>query len=58
VSHSGFWVGGRNVAVGFCPFVELASCLRPCLWIMPYEPSLARALVAHERVVRRAPDPV
>ena len=26
--------------------------------ILPYEPSLARALVAHERAVRRGPDPV
>jgi hypothetical protein len=25
---------------------------------LPYEPSLARALVAHERAVRRGPDPV
>jgi hypothetical protein len=25
---------------------------------MPYEPSLARALVAHERAVRRGPNPV
>ena len=26
--------------------------------VLPYEPSLARALVAHERAVRRGPDPV
>ena len=30
----------------------------PILPWMPYEPSLARALVAHERAVRRGPDPV
>jgi hypothetical protein len=30
----------------------------PCSWSMPYEPCLARALVAHERAVRRGPDPV
>ena len=53
-----FWAGGQVVVVGFCTSVELTSCLCPCLWIMPYEPSLARALVAHERAVRRGPDPV
>jgi hypothetical protein len=30
----------------------------PFLYVMPYEPSLARAPVAHERAVRRGPDPV
>jgi hypothetical protein len=34
------WAGGRVVVVGFCTSVELTSCLRPCLWIMPYEPSV------------------
>jgi hypothetical protein len=63
VSHSGFalvgwWAGWRVVVGGGGGGVELASCIRPCLWIMPYEPSLARALVAHERAVRRGPDPV
>jgi hypothetical protein len=64
VSHSGFalvgwWAGWRVVVMWFCTPVELASCLRPCLWIMPYEPSLAlEALEAHERAVRRGPDPV
>jgi hypothetical protein len=53
-----FWAGGQVVVVGFCTSMELTSCLCPCLWIMPYEPSLARALVAHERAVRRGPDPV
>ena len=53
-----FWAGGQVVVVGFCTSVELTPCLCPCLWIMPYEPSLARALVAHERAVRRGPDPV
>mgnify|MGYP001806712533 CR=1 FL=1 len=53
-----YWAGGQVVVVGFCTSVELTSCLCPCLWIMPYEPSLARALVAHERAVRRGPDPV
>jgi hypothetical protein len=33
----------------------VAHCSLQC---MPYEPSLARALVAHERAVRRDPDPV
>jgi hypothetical protein len=30
----------------------------PSLARAPYEPSLARAPVAHERAVRRGPDPV
>jgi hypothetical protein len=32
-----------------------------CVWVvcnMPYEPRLARAPGAHERAVRRGPDPV
>jgi hypothetical protein len=29
-----------------------------CLVVTPYEPSLAQALGAHERAVRRGPDPV
>jgi pyruvate-formate lyase-activating enzyme len=43
---------------GCCLSLSLASCFFPCLWCMPYEPSLARPLGAHERAVRHGPDPV
>jgi hypothetical protein len=46
------------VGPSWTPWAEPRSVYRPCLWITPYEPSLARALVAHERAVRRGPDPV
>ena len=52
------WVGnpcspGLQLAESsVCPTHSLPACN------MPYEPGLARALGAHERAVRRGPDPV
>jgi hypothetical protein len=52
-------VGWMVVRIVVGVFVlSLALCFLPCSWCMPYEPSLARALGARERAVRRGPDPV
>ena len=49
------WLGELGFS-GLFPL--LATRFYPCSWSMPCEPSLARAPVAHERAVRRGPDPV
>ena len=44
MSHSDIWLVRWLGELGFCGFcapVELATRLYPCLWSMPYEPSLA-----------------
>jgi hypothetical protein len=59
MSHSDTWLLRWLGELGFCGlFPPLAMRLYPCSWSMPYEPSLARAHVVHERAVRRGPDPV
>jgi hypothetical protein len=47
-----------NLSLCLYLFPPLATRFYPCSWSMPYEPSLARAPVAHDRAVRRGPDPV
>jgi hypothetical protein len=42
---------------GVCP-ASASTREQHALHALPYEPSLARALGAHERAVRRGPDPV
>jgi hypothetical protein len=61
MSHSDLvtWLLRCLGVLGFCGlFPPLATRFYPCSWSMPYEPSLARAPVAHERAVRHGPDPV
>jgi asparagine synthetase B (glutamine-hydrolysing) len=47
-----------HVSCVLCCSNKTASTAGCCICKLPYEPSLARALGAHERAVRRGPDPV
>ena len=53
VSHCVFWLAGRWASRGYVSPLGLALWFFPCLWCMPYEASMAPALGALGRAVRR-----